>query len=137
MSVGRGTDTPFELLGAPWINGKELADYLNRRGIAGVFFIPSDFTPDANRYQNQLCHGIRIILTDRHTLNSPLLGIEVASVLYQLYPAEFRIQEILGMVGARWVLQAITDGRDMKMVSSQWPYGIKEFSALRNQYLLY
>jgi uncharacterized protein YbbC (DUF1343 family)/CubicO group peptidase (beta-lactamase class C family) len=137
VSVGRGTDTPFELLGAPWINGKELADYLNRCGIAGVFFISSDFTPDANRYQNQLCHGIRIILTDRHALDSLLLGIEVASALYRLYPTEFRIQEILGMVGARWALQAITEGRDPKAISTQWQDGIKEFAALRNQYLLY
>jgi len=137
VSVGRGTDTPFERLGAPWINGKELASYLNRRGIAGVFFIPSDFTPDANRYQNHLCHGIRILLTDRHALDSPLLGIEVASALYRLYPAEFHIQEILGMVGTRRVLQDLTDGRDPKMISSQWQGEIEEFVALRNKYLLY
>ena len=137
VSVGRGTDTPFERLGAPWINGKELADYLNRRGIAGVFFIPADFTPDANRYQNQLCHGIRILLTDRHALDSPLLGIEIASALNRLYPAEFRIQAILGMVGSRGVLQAITDGQDPKIISSQWQDGIKQFSALRNRYLIY
>jgi uncharacterized protein YbbC (DUF1343 family) len=137
VSVGRGTATSFERVGAPWINGKELADFLNRRGIAGVFFIPSDFTPDANRYQNQLCHGIRIILTDRHALNSSLLGIEVASALYRLYPAEFRIRKILESVGARWVLQAITDGQDPKIISLQLQDGIKEFVALRNRYLLY
>ncbi|MFA6972712.1 MAG: exo-beta-N-acetylmuramidase NamZ domain-containing protein [Gallionella sp.] len=137
LSVGRGTETPFERLGAPWINGKELSNYLNRRGIAGVFFIPSDFTPDANRYRNQLCHGIRVIVTDRHTLDSPLLGIELASALYRLYPVEFNIQEIVGMVGARWVLQAIIDGQDPKLISSQWQDGIHEFSALRSRYLLY
>ena len=137
VSVGRGTDTPFERVGAPWINSKELADYLNRRGIAGVFFIPTDFTPDANRYQNQLCHGIRVLLTDRHALDSPLLGVEIASALYRLYPAEFRVQEILGMVGARGVLQTLTEGQDPKLISSQWQGGIKEFSELRNKYLLY
>lgn len=137
VSVGRGADTPFERVGAPWINGKELADYLNRRGIAGVFFIPSDFTPDANRYRNQLCHGIRIILTDRRALDSPLLGIELASALYRLYPAEFRIQEIRAMVGAGWVVQDIADGRDPKAISLRWQDGIKEFAALRNKHLLY
>ena len=137
VSVGRGTDTPFELAGAPWINGQELSDYLNRRGLAGVFFIPADFTPDANRYRNQLCHGVRIILTDRHALDSPLLGIELASALYRLYPAEFRIQETLGMVGARRVLQAITDGQDPKLISLQWQDNLKEFAALRSRYLLY
>jgi uncharacterized protein YbbC (DUF1343 family) len=76
-------------------------------------------------------------LTDRHALDSPLLGVEIASALYRFYPAEFRIQEILGMVGARWVLQAITDGQDPKVISAQWQDGIKEFTALRNRYLLY
>ncbi|HUX83429.1 MAG TPA: exo-beta-N-acetylmuramidase NamZ domain-containing protein [Halothiobacillus sp.] len=137
VSVGRGTDTPFELIGAPWINGKGLANYLNRRNIAGVFFIPSDFTPNANRYQDQLCHGIRIIVTDRHALDSPLLGIEVASALYRLYPAEFHTQKILGMVGAHWVLQAIADGMDPKMILSQEQDQIEKFNALRNKYLLY
>lgn len=137
VSVGRGTDAPFERVGAPWINGKELADYLNRRWIAGVFFIPADFTPDANRYRDQLCHGIRIILTDRHALDSPLLGMEVASALYRLYPTEFRIQETLDMVGASRVLRDLTDGRDPKMISLQWQDGIKEFAAIRNRYLLY
>lgn len=137
VSVGRGTDAPFERVGAPWINGKELADYLNRRGIAGVFFIPSAFTPDVNRYRNQLCHGIRVILTDRRALDSPLLGTELASALYRLYPAEFRIQEIRDMAGAGWVVQGIVDGRDPKAISSQWQDGIREFAALRNKYLLY
>jgi uncharacterized protein YbbC (DUF1343 family)/CubicO group peptidase (beta-lactamase class C family) len=137
LSVGRGTDTPFEVVGAPWVNGKELSNYLNSRGIAGVFFIPADFTPDANRYRNQLCHGIRIILTDRHALDSPLLGIELASAVYRLYPAQFNIREIIGMVGAHWVLQAITDGHDPKIIASQWQDEIQEFSALRSRYLLY
>lgn len=137
VSVGRGTDTPFERVGAPWINAKAFADYLNRREIAGVFFIPSDFTPNANRYQNMLCHGIRIIVTDRHTLDSPLLGIELASALYRLYPVEFHIQKILDMVGANWVLQAMVDGQDPKVISSKWQDQILKFDVLRNKYLLY
>ena len=137
VSVGRGTDTPFERIGAPWINGKVLADYLNRRGISGVFFIPVDFTPDANNYQNQLCHGIRMILTDRQTLDSPLLGMEIASALHQLYQNEFRIQNILGTLGSHRVLQAITERQDPKIISSQLKNEINEFIALRNRYLLY
>jgi uncharacterized protein YbbC (DUF1343 family)/CubicO group peptidase (beta-lactamase class C family) len=137
VSVGRGTDTPFELIGAPWIKGKEFVDYLNGRKIPGVFFIPAEFRPNANNYQNHPCHGVRIILTDRHALNSPLLGIEVASALYRLYPTEFRVQKILDMVGARWVLQAITEGRDPQLIASQWQQGLKEFLVLRNRYLLY
>lgn len=135
VSVGRGTDTPFELLGAPWINAKALADYLNRQGIAGVFFIPADFTPDANRYAAQLCHGVRVLLTDRDALNSPLMGIEIASALHQFHPEEFHLQAILGMLGSRSVLQAISDGQDPKSISLQG--GMDEFVQLRNKYLLY
>ena len=137
LSVGRGTDTPFELLGAPWIDGKMLASYLNTRKIAGVFFIPVDFTPVANRYKNQPCHGVRILLIDRHALDSPLLGIEIASALHQLYPAQFHIQEILGMVGSRSVLQAIIDAKDPKIIALQWQDRIDEFTAQRARYLLY
>lgn len=137
ISVGRGTLTPFELVGAPWIDGRELAAYLNRRGIAGVFFTTADFTPDSSRYRNQLCHGIRIILTDRHALDSPLLGVEVAAALLHLYPAEFHLQEIVGMVGARWVVQAIADGQDPKVIASQWQDSLKDFSITRAKYLLY
>jgi uncharacterized protein YbbC (DUF1343 family)/CubicO group peptidase (beta-lactamase class C family) len=137
ISVGRGTDVPFERLGAPWINGLELADFLNRREIAGVFFIATDFTPDTDRYKHQPCHGIRIILTDRHALNSPLLGIEMASALHQLYPDKFNLQAILGMVGERRVSQAIADRQDPKIITTQWQDEITQFIALRSRYLLY
>ena len=137
VSVGRGTDTPFELLGAPWINGRKLADDLNRREIAGVFFIPADFTPDTHRYPHQFCHGVRILLLDRHELNSPLLGMELASALHQLYPKQFHTQEILGMVGSPSWVQAIIDGQDPKSIASQWSSGLKDFSASRKRFLLY
>ncbi len=137
VSVGRGTDTPFEVLGAPWIQGRELADELNRREIAGVYFIPAEFTPDTSRYPQQLCHGVRILLTDRHALDSPLLGIELASVLHQLYPEQFHLRKILGMVGSRSLVQAITEGQDPKTLAFQWQPKLKEFSTLRHRYLLY
>lgn len=137
VSVGRGTESPFQLLGAPWINGDDLADYLNGRAIAGVRFSPTDFTPASSRFQNKRCHGVRIQLTDRIALDTPSLGIEIASALYLLYPAEFRIKETLGMVGARWVVQAIADGGDPKSIAAQWQAGIEEFAALRVKYLLY
>jgi uncharacterized protein YbbC (DUF1343 family) len=137
VSVGRGTDTPFELLGAPWINGRKLADALNRREIAGVFFIPADFAPDTHRYPHQFCHGVRILLTERHDRNSPLLGIELASALHQLYPEQFHTQEILGMVGSPSWVQAITDGQDPKSIASQWSSGLRDFFASRKRFLLY
>ncbi len=137
VSVGRGTDTPFELLGAPWIDGQKLADALNRREIAGVFFIPANFTPDDSRYVHQPCHGVRLLLTDRRELDSPFLGIELASTLHQLYPEQFHTKEILSMVGSPSWVQAITDGKDPRSIAPQWQEGLREFSALRKRFLLY
>ena len=137
VSVGRGTDTPFELLGAPWIDGQKLADALNRRDIAGVFFIPANFTPDDSRYVHQPCHGVRLLLTDRRELDSPFLGIELASTLHQLYPEQFHTKEILSMVGSPSWVQAITDGKDPRSIAPQWQEGLREFSALRKRFLLY
>ena len=77
VSVGRGTDTPFELMGAPWIDGKVLADHLNGRRIAGVRFEAATFTPREWVYPGQRCEGVRIVLTDRNRLDSPLLGVEL------------------------------------------------------------
>src|ERR1051326_5745529 len=89
VSVGRGTDTPFELVGAPWIKPREFAEYLNTRGIPGVRFVPTTFTPVAGqKYGGQICGGVNIVVVDRNTLDPPELGIELASALRKLYPNE-------------------------------------------------
>jgi len=137
VSVGRGTDTPFELLGAPWINGMELAVYLNSRRIRGVQFIPVDFTPGDSLFKNRLCHGVRIILSDRNALDSPALGIEIASALYRLYPNDFQIDKILDLIGSHQVLNAIKDGRDPNSIALQWQAQLEQFRNLRSKYLLY
>jgi len=137
VSVGRGTETPFELLGAPWINGEALADYLNGRGIAGVRFAPVDFTPTSSRFQNTLCHGVRVELTDRNGLDTPLMGVEIVSALYMLYPEDFHIKDVLGMVGARSVMQAIIDGQNPAVIATTWQGRTNAFATLRSQYLLY
>src|ERR1700723_2885640 len=84
VSVGRGTDTPFELLGAPWMKGRELASYLNARGISGVRFVPVTFTPTSSNYTNQKCEGVNLVLTERNALDGPELGIELAAALRKL-----------------------------------------------------
>ncbi len=76
VSVGRGTETPFELLGAPWIHGRELAQYLNAREISGVRFVPVSFTPNASNYAGQKCEGVNIVVVERNAFDAPELGIE-------------------------------------------------------------
>jgi len=137
VSVGRGTNTPFELLGAPWINADELSAYLNARNIQGVKFAPAGFTPAGSIFKNDLCHGVKIILTDRQTLDSAALGIEIISALYKLYPKDFRLDKTLGLIGSRNVLQEIRDGLDPKIIGLNWQGPLAQFLKLRSKYLLY
>ncbi len=137
VSVGRGTDTPFELLGAPWINGEEFSSYLNDRKIQGVQFVPVEFTPNSSQFKNQLCHGVQMILLDRQILDSPALGVEIASALYRLYSRSFQIDKTLGLIGSREVLQAIKDGQDPTSIVLNWQGPLEQFSKLRSKYLLY
>jgi uncharacterized protein YbbC (DUF1343 family) len=137
VSVGRGTESPFELVGAPWIDGVELAGRLNQRKITGVSFKATSFMPSSDRYRNQLCHGVRIVIENRNDLDTPALGIELASALYRLYRGEFQIEKNLGLIGARWALQAIKDGEDPRTIAESWQTSLAEFHALRAQYLLY
>jgi uncharacterized protein YbbC (DUF1343 family) len=137
VSVGRGTDTPFEILGAPWINAKELSDYLNHRKIQGVRFMPVDFTPSNNRFKNKLCHGVRIILLDRQAFDPTALGIEILSALYRLFPKSFQIDKTLDIIGTRWILQAIKSGEDPNSIVQKWQEELEQFLKIRSKYLLY
>ena len=137
VSVGRGTDHPFELLGAPWIDGNELVNYLNQRKIRGVSFAATSFIPAADRYKNQLCNGLRIVIDDRNELNSPQLGIELASALHRLYGSKFELDKTLGMIGSRRVVQAIKDGADARAIDQRWQASLEQFRKLRAGYLLY
>jgi uncharacterized protein YbbC (DUF1343 family) len=137
VSVGRGTDRPFELLGAPWIKSEELALYLNSREIQGIRSGPVDFTPKSPPFKHKTCHGIQIILVDRKILDSPALGIEIASALHLLYPKEFQLREALGLIGSREVLQAIQEGQDPHSIVRNYQKSLEEFCRIRERYLLY
>jgi uncharacterized protein YbbC (DUF1343 family) len=137
VSVGRGTPTPFELLGAPWIHGEELASYLNNRNIQGIQFMPVEFTPNSSRFKNQLCRGVRIVLLDRKVLDSPSLGIEVAGALHRLYPRDFQIDKTLRLIGSREVLEAIKNGHDPISIVQNWQDALEDFCKVRSKYLLY
>jgi uncharacterized protein YbbC (DUF1343 family)/CubicO group peptidase (beta-lactamase class C family) len=137
VSVGRGTPTPFELVGAPWIDAKGLAEYLNNRNIPGVHFMPVDFIPESDRFEEQLCHGVRVILVDRQALDSPALGVEIASALQELYPKDFQLDKTLPLIGRREVLQAIQEDQDPNSIALKWQGPLKQFQKIRSKYLLY
>jgi uncharacterized protein YbbC (DUF1343 family) len=137
VSVGRGTDTPFELLGAPWIDSQKLAAYLNTRQIQGVRFVPVDFRPLSNTFVDRVCHGVQIVLIDRQALDSTELGVEFAAALWQLYPNVFELDKTLPLIGSRPVLKEIEAGKDPRRIAYEWQGALQEFRSLRSKYLLY
>jgi uncharacterized protein YbbC (DUF1343 family)/CubicO group peptidase (beta-lactamase class C family) len=137
VSLGRGTDTPFELLGAPWIQPVELAAYLNARVLSGVRFVPTEFTPNASVYAQQKCGGVNIIVTDRNTLDSPQVGIEIASALHTLYPQKFETKNLDRLMLNRASMDAINAGEDPRRLWLDWVEAIDQFKSIRAKYLLY
>jgi uncharacterized protein YbbC (DUF1343 family)/CubicO group peptidase (beta-lactamase class C family) len=137
ISVGRGTDTPFELVGAPWIHAVDLAKYLNARDISGVRFIPVEFTPDSSVYAQERCGGVQIVVSDRNMLDAPELGIEFASALESLYPQSYKVAAVDTLMVSKASLKAIVAGDDPRRVAEQWRDGLEKFEALRAKYLLY
>ncbi len=137
VSVGRGTDTPFELLGAPWMDARRLAAYLNARQIAGVRFVPVSFTPSSSTYANQLCHGIHLMVTDRNAFDAPELGLELASALMKLFPKEYEAAHLLGALANDEVFKALQGGEDPRRIADQAREALAPFLAIRQKYLLY
>jgi len=137
VSVGRGTDTPFELIGAPWIDAPGLAAYLNTREIDGVRFVPISFRPSASVYEGQRCLGVNIVVTDRESLDAPELGLEIAAALYHLYPNQYKIAAIDGLMRNQASLDAVMNGEDPRRIAENWQDAIEGFKSLRAKYLLY
>jgi uncharacterized protein YbbC (DUF1343 family)/CubicO group peptidase (beta-lactamase class C family) len=137
VSVGRGTETPFEVLGAPWVHANDLARYLNKRNLGGVSFKPVSFTPRTNIFKNRKCQGVRIVLEDRDSLNAALLGVEIINALNRLYPKQFKPDKTLGLVGSHKSLQSIKKGTDPAAIHAKWQDKLNKFRDIRARYLIY
>jgi uncharacterized protein YbbC (DUF1343 family) len=137
VSVGRGTDTPFELLGAPWINAHELAQYLNQREISGVRFVPVSFTPASSNYAGQKCEGVNLVLIERNALDGPELGIELAVGLHKLYPEQFHLEKMADLLVNQAAYDAIAKGEDPRRIAQDWQQELDKFQQVRQKYLIY
>jgi uncharacterized protein YbbC (DUF1343 family)/CubicO group peptidase (beta-lactamase class C family) len=143
VSVGRGTASPFELVGAPWMDGDALAQTLNARHIPGVRFESIRFTPVANVYARQPCQGVRVILVDRESLETSRLGIELAAALQRMSPQDFGLEQTLGSIGSQAVIDALRAGRPPEEIVADWQTSptssasFTAFRAVRQKYLLY
>ena len=137
VSVGRGTDTPFEVVGAPWVKARELAAYLNGRGISGVRFVPTGFRPTSSNYSGLQCSGVNIVLLDRNFLDAPELGMELASALHKLYPADFKLERMADLVMNEAVMQGLEKEEDPRRIAEEWREGLEGFLVVRGKYLGY
>ena len=137
MSVGRGTDTPFEVIGAPYIDDVKLANRLNALGQPGVRFIPIRFTPDYSVHKEKPCGGVNIIVTDRHKLRAVPLGIDIARVLHKLYPKSFPLAKVGRLLCHPPTLEALDQGKTLAHIEALWKTGLAKFTPRRAKYLLY
>jgi uncharacterized protein YbbC (DUF1343 family)/CubicO group peptidase (beta-lactamase class C family) len=137
VSVGRGTDTPFEVVGAPWIDGQKLAEALNRAGLAGVRFVPIRFTPKSSKFANEECAGVNLIITDRAAFRSVSTGLEVAYQLNLLHSNVWKADDFLRLLANRAVLAALKEGKTPSQVAAVWQDALSQFSRIRQKYLLY
>jgi uncharacterized protein YbbC (DUF1343 family)/CubicO group peptidase (beta-lactamase class C family) len=136
-SVGRGTDSPFELIGADWIRGPELAEFLNSRFIPGVRAYPQRFRPASSNFAGKTIDGVRFILTNRDTFDSTRLGLEVAYALNRLYPGKIDWQANRFLIGNPEVLEDLQAGTEPGTIVQKMQGSLAGFNRLRERYLLY
>jgi uncharacterized protein YbbC (DUF1343 family)/CubicO group peptidase (beta-lactamase class C family) len=137
VSVGRGTDTPFEHVGAPWIDGVQLADTLNARSIPGVRFYPVRFTPTTSKYAREECQGVFIIVTDRAALRAVRVGLEIAAALQKLYPTKYEVDQAVKLLGSKDTIARIKTGDDPASIAASWSAAESRWRLMRAKYLLY
>jgi len=137
VSVGRGTDTPFEQIGAPWIDGPRLATMLNARNLPGIRFYPVSFTPLSNKFANTICYGVFMIVTDRDALLPVRVGIEIAAALIRLNPSQFDPGETWRLLGSRSLVERLRAGDDPADIAQSWAKDEGKWRELRAKYLLY
>jgi uncharacterized protein YbbC (DUF1343 family) len=137
VSVGRGTDTPFEHFGAPWIHSADLVAELDRRKIPGVSFAPTEFTPTDGLYKGEACHGVSLTVSNRNSFRSMLMGLEIIAALHHLYPNDFQIAKTVELLGSQSTVDQLERGGDPRRIIAGWSVELDQFRAMRRKYLLY
>jgi uncharacterized protein YbbC (DUF1343 family) len=112
LSVGRGTDTPFEVIGAPWMDGQRLAKYLNERGLPGIRFVPIRFRPNASVFKDEELGGVNFVITDRRSFKPVRTGFEIAAALRTLYPNDWQADRYLRLLVNQDVLDRLKRGEE-------------------------
>jgi len=137
LSVGRGTDIPFEVVGAPWIDGDKLAETLNAYNLAGVRFESTQFTPPVRQYANELCYGVRIHVEDRKKFDSVRVGLTLIEVLRRDYGEQWERKNLNTLMLHRKALEMIESGKTAVEIDAIWKKERDEFLKRRERYLIY
>ena len=137
LSVGRGTDSPFEVVGAPWIEPQGLAAALNQQGLRGVTFQPIWFTPTADEYANVLCGGVRLIVTDREAIRPVSVGLALGRTLRTRHRDQFRPENIQNLLVNRSTMWAFLRGEAFERVTAWAEIDRSAFLNRRASYLIY
>jgi uncharacterized protein YbbC (DUF1343 family) len=137
VSVGRGTDQPFERLGAPWIRAQQFVVDMNRRAVPGVRFAPDRFTPASGLYKGQKCEGARLEVTDRSTFQAMRMGMEIAAALRKIYPDKFDAGKMIELLGNASTIQRLQAGDSPAAIAASWQSDLDAFRKARAKYLLY
>ena len=137
LSVGRGTDKPFEIIGAPYINDRRLAAELGDAGLPGIRFVPIRFTPTYSTFKDKPCGGVAFVITDREELNSVDLGIVIALTLQRIYPNDFALAKVSTLLRHAATLEAIKAGKPLAEIKRSWAAEFAEFKSRRQRFLIY
>jgi uncharacterized protein YbbC (DUF1343 family)/CubicO group peptidase (beta-lactamase class C family) len=137
ISIGRGTDMPFQLIGSPYFLAQELAHYLNGRNIGGVRFVPTSFTPTAGPYARRECFGVNILLTNREQLDAPALGLELAAALHKLNPLGYDMARVSQLLANKADAAALQAGEDPNRIAEGDREKVEQFMEVRAKYLMY
>jgi uncharacterized protein YbbC (DUF1343 family) len=137
ISVGRGTDTPFEVFGAPWLDGQRLAAYLNSQSLPGVRFVPIRFTPKEETFKGKECGGVRVLVTDRSRYRPVYTGIQIAVTLHSIYPEDWKTDCYGFLLSNEDTLQRIKRGENAEEIVQSWNADLEKFRLTRASVLLY
>jgi len=137
VSVGRGTETPFEQFGAPWMDGEKVAAALNAAQLPGLKFVAQSFIPVSGLYMGRRCGGVSIRIGDRAAVRAMRLGVQIAVVLEKMYPQDFAVEKTLTLLGNSETVQKLTDGASAAEVVASWQGALAEFDQTRRKYFLY
>jgi uncharacterized protein YbbC (DUF1343 family) len=137
VSVGRGTEAPFEEFGAPWINGEEVATELNAKNLPGLRFANQRFIPVSGLYAGQHCGGVGIKVTDRAAVRSIRMGLEIAEILQKKYPANFDTAKMLLLLGNSETVSQLQAGTTPAEIVAGWAKDLAAYDQMRRRYFLY